>query len=262
METITFKNNKLNVIFSYSKKPVFRISRVRFSLEGKEWVNHLYNVSLIIKFKALDADNKNIGDQQFHVSLGDYITIDQKQPVIEINKTLNFSFDPPFQTLISCNNWKIEITLSNSKLNKDEKLFLDYMDTTYIQKRVDDWQKRVHNLIETIKSWSKENKSLSVQPTRSQKMHEGLMKTFNVSMVEIDSVDIKLNNKTIIVLKHFGLWIMGANGRLDLLTAKGNFVLVDEAEKFHDPKWKLFLKNDKKKGIEFTKDSFNQLIGL
>ena len=262
MEPIIFNKDKSDKTLSYSGKPILNIIRINFLSNDKQWTSRLFNALITIKITALDKDKNELASQQTPLSLGTFITPYHKQPVLEVNKTFSLSPEIGFHNLQSSNSWKIEIVLSNLKFNDEESLTCEYMDTSYIKQRVDDWQTRVHDLIKLIEQWSENNNSVKIKPTRKQKMHEGLMKTFEVPMVELESADIQINSKTVIVLKPFGLWIMGANGRVDLLTAKGNFVLVDEADKFQTPKWKLYLKSDKKQGIDFTKESFYQLLGL
>lgn len=262
MESIIFNKDKSEETFSYSEPPVLNIIRINFLSDDKQWANRLFNANLIIKIIALNKESNELASQQIPLSFGTFITPYHKQPVLEVNKIFKFPPDVFPQNLHTCNSWKIEIVLSNLKFNKGESLSCEYIDTSYIKKRVFDWQTRIHNLIKLIKEWSEDKDSIRITLTRKQKMHEGLMKTFEVPMVELESADIQNNSKTVMVLKPFGLWIMGANGRADLLTAKGNFVLVDEAENFQTPKWRLYLKNDKKQGVDFTKDSFYQLLEL
>ena len=262
MELIIFNNDKTHLSLSYSERPTINIIRINFLSKDKEWVKRLFNANLIIKILALDNEGNELISEQTPLSFGPYITPYHKQPILEVDQTFKVSHDNSFQSLVNCKNWKVKITLNNLKFNDTESISLEFMDTPYINKRVSDWQNRVQELIKTLKEWTKDNSSIDVIPARKQKMYEEMMKAFEVPMREIESADIQKNGKTIIVLKPFGLWIMGANGRVDLLTATKNFVLVDESDKFKNSKWKLYLENDKKKGVDFTKESFYQLPRL
>jgi hypothetical protein len=262
METIIFDENKNQHVIYYQEKPVINIIRANFVSSNRDWVNQLFNTYFFIKISVLDNEKKEIASEQNPLSFGTFITPYHRQPVLEINKTFPFSINSTFNDFTSYKNWKIDIILNNLKFNEGDSLLVEYMDTLHIKMRVDDWEIRVHNLIENLKEWTKDNDFIKINPSRKLKMHEGLMKTFNVSMREIESADILKNDKIIFALKPFGLWIIGANGRIDLLSAKGNYILIDEAESFQQPKWKLFLKNNKKQGKDFTKDVFNQLLEL
>lgn len=262
MEPIIFNNEISDISLCYSEKPVLNIIRVSFLSEDKQWVDRLYDAGLVVKILALDKENNQLAFQQTSLTLGTFISPYQNQSILEVNKVFNISPEIIAQNSKDIKNWKIEITLTNLKFNSTESLSCEYMDSEYIKKRATDWQNRVHGLIESIKEWSIGNSNIKIKPSRKQMMHEGLMKTFEVPMIEIESADILKDGKTVMVLKPFGLWIMGANGRVDLLSAKGNYVIVDVAEKFQTPKWNLFLKNDKNQGVDFTKTSFDRLLGL
>lgn len=262
IEPFIFNNNKTQISLSYCEKPVINIIKINFSSEDKQWVDRLFNANLIVKISALDNEDNELISEQTPLSFASYITPSHNQPLLEINQIFKLSNDSSFQNLAKPKNWKIEINLNNLKFNTTEFISCDYMDTAYINRRVSDWQNRVSELIQTLKEWTKDNPIINILASRKQKMHEGMMKTFEVPMREIESADIQKNGKTVIVLKSFGLWVMGANGRVDLLTATGNFVLVDQSDAFEKPRWNLYLKNNKKQGVEFTKESFNQLLGL
>lgn len=257
---ITFdKKNKLRVL-TYSEKPVINLIGISFLTSSKEWVNQIFSSILTIKISALDVEGKEPYSEQSSLSFGAYITPHHKQPVLEVNKTFRITDSLSFHNLSNCNNWKIEIALSGLNFVEQESLRIEYMDTNYIRSRVDDWESRIKNLIKDISIWSKESGIFSIRSSRKFWMYEEMMKSFNVPMREIETIDILKNNKVIISLKPFSLWIMGANGRIDLLTAKGNFVLVDEAERFNPPIWKLYLTNDKRKSVDFSIDSLLRLL--
>lgn len=132
------------------------------------------------------------------------------------------------------------------------------VDKQHVVKRVDDWKKRVSELYSTIELWLKSS-DCYIKRGSKLKMYEELMSEFNVRATDIETADIYKDNKIVLTLKPKGLWIVGANGRIDLLSTKGNYMLVDFAEQFESPHWKLF-NGDKKNGVEFTKQSFFQLL--
>ena len=132
------------------------------------------------------------------------------------------------------------------------------VDKQHIEQRVYDWKKRVSELYAEIKLWLKDSE-YSIKLGSKQKMYEELMSQFGVPATEVDTADIYKNNQFKLTIKPKGLWIIGANGRIDILTTKGNYMLVDSAEQFAEPNWKLF-NADKKKGVDFNKQSFIQLL--
>ncbi len=132
------------------------------------------------------------------------------------------------------------------------------VDKQHVVKRVGDWKKRVSDLYSTIELWL-ESSDYYIKRGSKLKMYEELMSEFNVRATDIETSDIYKDNKIVLTLKPKGLWIVGVNGRIDLLSTKGNYMLVDFAEQFEPPHWKLF-NGDKKNGVEFTKQSFFQLL--
>ena len=62
-------------------------------------------------------------------------------------------------------------------------------------------------------------------------------------------------------LNQIGLWIIGANGRVDLITKNNSFIMVDVADWQEDPKWTIFKSNDRRNGQIFQKKySMNLLV--
>jgi outer membrane protease len=90
-------------------------------------------------------------------------------------------------------------------------------------------------------------------------LFEELMSQFEVAPEEIDTADIIKNGKIVLTIKPKGLWIIGVNGRIDLLSANGNNMVLDTAEQFKTPKWKLY-SWDKKTSVDLTKQTFLQLL--
>lgn len=132
------------------------------------------------------------------------------------------------------------------------------VDRQQVEKRVRDWKKRVTDLYSTIKLWLKDSE-YSLKSGSKLTMYEELMSQFNIPATDIDTADIYKDKNFVLTIKPKGLWIIGANGRIDILTTKGNYLLVDNAEQFEVPKWKLF-NGDKKNGVEFSKQTFFQLL--
>lgn len=256
---ITFTNKKYNETITYPSQPVFYIDKINFSTQEKNWATRLDTANLTIKISCIVSEDRElVSSNQEYLSLGAHINLYQKQPVLEANKYFRF---PKELILQNYTKWKVDITLNNLTLKEGEFLSIESMDSEYVRKRVDDWADRVHNLIQNMRDWAETKNNIELKLSRRQKMHEGLMKEFGIPMKEIESADIFKNGEITVVVKPYGLWIIGANGRIDFLTAKRNFVLIDEAEKFQTPQWKLFLKNERSQGVSFNKERFFQIIG-
>ena len=132
------------------------------------------------------------------------------------------------------------------------------VDKQQIEKRVSDWKERVSGLYSNINVWLNDSE-YSLKDGHKLTMYEELMSQFDIPATEIDTKDVYAGKTFILALKPRGLWLIGVNGRIDILTTKGNYMLVDNAEQFKTPQWKLF-NGDKKNGVEFTKPTFLNLL--
>jgi uncharacterized protein YeeX (DUF496 family) len=132
------------------------------------------------------------------------------------------------------------------------------IDKQHVEKRVKDWKKRVNDLYSTLKDWLK-GSDYSLRLGRKLTMYEEPMAEYKIPAAEIDTADIYKGNKILLSFKPNGLWIIGVNGKINILTTNGSYSLLDYAEEFEAPQWKLF-NGDKMNGVRFTKEAFLQLL--
>ncbi len=124
---------------------------------------------------------------------------------------------------------------------------------------IEDWKKRILDLYSNIGEWVKDDRQYSVKTTRTVRMYEEYMQKFDIEPQNLPAADILKNGKLILSVKPFGLWVTGANGRLDILSEKGSLILSDTSDRFQKPQWRIFSPKNRGKGIVFTKD---YLLGL
>lgn len=256
-----FKDTTTPFELNYQEFPILNISKISIKTSDKNWLNRFYSAKLMIKMIAINNDNPplSIATKEEPLNFSNYISSQHTGFDLSINRYYKLEDDNlPNDELKSHKLFKFIITLHNIDLNSDEEIIVEYMDNAHVKKRVDDWEHRVSSLIEQIRNWNIDN--IDIRASRNYLMHEGLMKQFNVPMRQILSVNVFQNDILKIAIKPFGLWIMGANGRIDLLTQNGNNVLVDEAQQFDTPKWKLYPLDNKKTGVDFNKNEFIKLL--
>ena len=88
------------------------------------------------------------------------------------------------------------------------------VDAVYVQRRVDDWVARVEGLYAELRGWLPDGWSASAgAPVR---MHEEMMRRFDVAPREIPTLRLAGAADECAVLEPRGLWIVGANGRVDM----------------------------------------------
>lgn len=132
------------------------------------------------------------------------------------------------------------------------------IDKEHIELRVADWKKRIEDLYTTISSWLDGSKYI-VRAGSKITMYESLMQQFGVPPTEINTIDILDRKIYVLSVKPKGLWIIGANGRVDLLSIKNQYILVDTAEQFEEPKWIIYYA-DRKKHTNLDKQNFLKIL--
>ena len=119
----------------------------------------------------------------------------------------------------------------------------------HIEERVQDWKKRLRALFDEVSAWATEN-GWQVNGTGSVRMHEELMREFDVPETDQPTLRLDRQDRYALFIPK-GLWVIGANGRIDLYTSKGTFIIVDLAEQGSDPSWTIFRASAKPDGDHF-----------
>lgn len=112
----------------------------------------------------------------------------------------------------------------------------DTVATIDVEKRVSDWEKRINDLYGRViewlpHGWRKKNEQRFVQ------MHETMMKEHGVGPKKLPILEFEGPNGVVAQLEPRGLWIIGANGRIDLRIGSEHYVIVDRADNFAQPEW-------------------------
>lgn len=129
-----------------------------------------------------------------------------------------------------------------------------------IIQRVDDWKNRIAALYEQVCTWLPSDMSADKHSTLP--MHEDLMKKYDVGETEVPILNIYQHGKWIAKLVPRGLWIIGANGRLDLFARNGQWVLVDRAENFQGPDWQIAPAEHRRSVEPLTREALHKALGL
>eukprot|EP00752_Nemacystus_decipiens_P000985 g985.t1 len=108
-----------------------------------------------------------------------------------------------------------------------------------VERRVDDWLNRLRDLLGVVERWAMDN-GWAIESRDAVPMHEELMQHFGVAQREQPGLTLRDRAGDKLLLRPKGLWVIGANGRVDLFTKRGAFVLIDAAEPFSAPNWRLF----------------------
>jgi len=88
-----------------------------------------------------------------------------------------------------------------------------------------------------FEQWIAESQSagLRIVDRHPTLMYEELMRRFQVSSVEMPTYGIVRDNARLMRVQPKGLWVIGANGRVDLVTKAASLILVDASEPLSGP---------------------------
>jgi hypothetical protein len=127
------------------------------------------------------------------------------------------------------------------------------IDRSHIVRRVDDWVTRVERLYGQIESWLPSGWSARRRGTAQ--MHEELMQRFDVPLRNLPILELLHDGQSAGHIEPRGLWIIGANGRLDFFRGTDHFVIVDTAENFEQPDWQIAPFTDRRKAQPLNRDT-------
>ncbi len=252
---IKLTKNKTSVVLNYQEMPV--ISLIRGTLIGfkNSWVNRFTSARLVVRVFAADAS----AFSESPVPFGALVSPHHTKPSVEINQTVGYvshhkakqEYDQP---------WSIEVCLFNFEFAAGESVIIEYMDTAYINRRLDDWISRIKSFYEILTDWITDLSDLTSREGKMPDIDEEMMKTFGVKPRKINSLDIYKDRKLVMLIKPFALWTLGANGRIDLMTSSGSYIVVDVADHFMPSKWEVYLKDSRTKGVSLTKKNFLNIL--
>lgn len=163
------------------------------------------------------------------------------------------------QILSADNNNKINridfVALDVWEYNSDGTIF----DKSHVSKRVKDWVSRIEALYTTIESSVAKTQNLRTDRSRAISMSEELMQKFSVPDQQLPVLDISNGRDPIVSFIPFGLWIIGANGRINVITHSGTQVLVGRGIE-ERPEWGISDVNDRTNIVPFDATVFVKTV--
>jgi hypothetical protein len=107
----------------------------------------------------------------------------------------------------------------------------------HIVRRVDDWALRIDALYEQVTRWLPSGWTANRDGTIH--MREELMQKFSVAPRELPMLKLSYLSHPLARIEPRGLWIIGANGRLDFFSRSGHYIIIDTAENFGTSDWHI-----------------------
>ncbi len=131
------------------------------------------------------------------------------------------------------------------------------LDRDHVVKRIRDWQGRIEALYRQIAAWLPD---LSAATEGSVPMHEPLMREYGVGGTDLPVLTLSERGRVVARLVPNGLWIIGANGRLDLVAGDERFLIVDGADNFDPPRWSIAPSRDRRRTEPLSGDTLRRAI--
>jgi len=133
---------------------------------------------------------------------------------------------------------------------------------------VEDWEDRIHALFATVRDWCRVlGPEILAEETHTVTMDEDLMRRYAVPTRELPTLLVRNAIEDLLIFKPYSLWVIGANGRVDVFGPHANYFLVDRAPKFKPSQWELFGSGSKRfqgrrlaEGVNFTYGIFEALL--
>ncbi len=140
-----------------------------------------------------------------------------------------------------------------------EDVTSDDITKAYVVRRVRDWETRIDDLYARVGSWLATGHDCHALEHVS--MREDLMKRTGVAARSLPVLTISTAGHVVGRIEPRGLWIVGANGHLDMLSPSGRHVLFDGAENFKTPEWRISALSARQKPENLTRPRLVALFG-
>ena len=142
----------------------------------------------------------------------------------------------------------------------EELLDVDHtIDRAYVERRLDDWRSRLDRLYGDIEAWLPADWSMAAGG--EVPIHEDLMLRFDVPPRMLPSRILRRFGRDAARMQPRGLWIVGANGRVDIVLPTAHWLLVDRAESFELPDWQVSPIMARRDRRRLTRDLVAQMLG-
>lgn len=132
-----------------------------------------------------------------------------------------------------------------------------------IEKRAEDWIARLRGLRSRMEAWLKVPglDHLGIVDLPALTMSEELMRHFEVPPKMMPVFEIRAGNQRVMRFQPKGLWIIGANGRVDLITKAAAPILVDQSEPLSSSTdWQLYDSSKSGRSVPLTQETFVDFI--
>ena len=111
------------------------------------------------------------------------------------------------------------------------------IDAKHVQRRVDDWEARLNALFAAIGDWLPNG--WEARQGAPVLMHEKMMRRFGVEAKPMPTLELHGGAGQVVRFEPHALWVIGNNGRIDVKRGARRYLIVDAAENFGKPDWRV-----------------------
>lgn len=127
---------------------------------------------------------------------------------------------------------------------------------------VEDWIFRLDVLYNDVESWLSTHRDFRFERNRTVTMSEEMMQNFAVTDRDVPILDVIEGDQVVASFVPRGLWMIGAWGRVDVITRSQTTILVATRDKEEEElRWELVSPEDRRKRVPFNKDSLIAIVG-
>jgi Domain of unknown function (DUF4258) len=127
-----------------------------------------------------------------------------------------------------------------------------------IEQRVEDWVNRIDGLYQMVGEWLPGNWSADRYATVM--MHEEPMRSVGLPPRTLQTLRLLHDGKNVGLIEPRGLWIIGANGRLDLSRGRDRWVILDTADPFDPPQWHYAALSRREQLYPFNREALQSVL--
>jgi hypothetical protein len=139
-----------------------------------------------------------------------------------------------------------------------EELTRDELTRDHVQQRVDDWARRIEQLYDDIENWLPAG--WTARRGRAVTMQEEPMVKLGVETRELPTLELLRDGTVIVRLRPYGLWIIGANGWIDLVKGRELYLISDHAKTFEVPSWHIAPVTARRDSKRFDRDRLQAFL--
>jgi hypothetical protein len=132
------------------------------------------------------------------------------------------------------------------------------LDSNEVERRIGEWRQHVLTLFGNITEWSIRNR-YTVDQSQTISMDEEMMQLFAVQPIQLPVLKIRKGRSVVATIVPVGLWVIGANGRLDILTSKMSAMVVNASPDPRSVRWMVYPTADRS-GQPLNEQRFLKLI--